>query len=403
MRVARKLPPVWLLGLTNSTFGMFAGFAVVSLPQMMAARGIEGGRIAELVAWTLSPGFWVFVLAPVLDVRFSRRAYALGFSVVGAAALGFSVMHPTEVGLIGVVMFCGYIAVSMVQGAVGGWVGSLISPEEDSRLGAWFTVATLGAGGVMILLAGEVMHALAPVTAGWVLGAVLMLPSLLYVLIPAPGPDRRLASESFRQFFGEIAALVRRREVLVALTLFALPSASFTLTNVLGGIGKDFRASERMVSALAGMGATVAGIAGSLLLPVLARRFRLRPLYLGIGVVGAMFTLGLLPLPRSPVTFAVAVTGENVFQALAFAAGNAITFEVMGPENPLAATLFSLMVAMVNLPITYMGFADGWAYTGWGWRGSVVMDAGVSLAVCGVLAGVLVGLRRRGMLGPVRA
>ena len=244
-----------------------------------------------------------------LDVRFSRRAYALVFSVLGAVALGYSVMHPTEVGMIGVVMFFGYIAVSMVQGAVGGWVGSLIPPEEDSRLGAWFTVATLGAGGVMILLAGEVMHALGPVTAGWVLGGVLMLPSLLYVFIPAPGPDRRLASESFRRFFGEIAALVRRREVLVALMLFALPSASFTLTNVLGGIGKDFSASERMVSLLAGMGATVAGIAGSLLLPVLARRFPLRPLYLGIGVVGAIFTLGLLLLPRSPTTFAVAVTG----------------------------------------------------------------------------------------------
>ena len=91
-----------------------------------------------------------------------------------------------------------------------------------------------------------------------------------------------------------------------------------------------------------------------------------------------------------------------MFQALAFAAGNAITFEVMGPENPLAATLFSLMVAMVNLPITYMGFVDGWAYTGWGWQGSVVMDAGVSLLVCGLLAVVLMRMRRRGLMGAVR-
>ena len=395
MRVARKLPPIWLLGLTNSTFGMFAGFAVVTLPQMLAAQGIAGGRIAELVAWTLSPGFWVFVLAPVLDVRFSRRTYALAFSLLGAMMLGVSVALPMGVTTLGAVMFFGYIAVSMVQGAVGGWVGSLIPPEEDSRLGAWFTVATVGSGGVMILIAGEVMHGFGRTSAGWVLGLVLLLPSLLYVAIPAPEPDRRLASESFRRLFAEIAALVRRREVLVALMLFALPSASFTLTNVLGGIGKDFSASERMVSVLAGMGATVAGVVGSLILPALARRFRLRPLYLGIGVVGAMFTLGLLLMPQSPTTFAVAITGENVFQALAFAAANAITFEVMGPKNPLAATLFSLMVAMANLPITYMGFADGWAYTGWGWRGSLLMDAGVSLVFCGGLAMALASMRRR--------
>ncbi len=395
MRVPRKLPPIWLLGLTNSTFGMFAGFAVVTLPEMMAARGMSGGRIAALVAWTLSPGFWVFLLAPVLDVRFSRRTYALVFSVLGAAALGVTVAVPMRVGVMGGVMFFGYIAVSMVQGAAGGWVGSLIAPEEDSRLGAWFTVATIGAGGVMMVIAGEVMHALPPVRAGWVLGLVLMLPSLLYRVIPAPGPDRRLARESFRHFFGEIARLVRRREVLVALVLFALPSASFTLTNVLGGIGRDFQASERIVSLLAGMGAAVAGVVGGLLLPVLARRFALRPLYLGIGVVGAIFTLGLPLLPHAPWTFAVAITGENVFQALAFAAANAITFEVIGPGNPLAATLFSLLVAMVNLPITYMGFADGWGYTWRGWTGSVMVDAGVSLAVCGVLWVWLVGVRQR--------
>jgi PAT family beta-lactamase induction signal transducer AmpG len=38
--------------------------------------------------------------------------------------------------------------------------------------------------------------------------------------------------------------------VLIALALFLLPAASFALTDVLGGWGKDFAASEHRVSRL---------------------------------------------------------------------------------------------------------------------------------------------------------
>ena len=390
----RKLPPVWIMGMTNATFGIFGGFSVITLPEMLAAQGVPGGRIAAIVAAILSPGFWVFLLSPMLDVRFSRRSYALFFSVLAASALGFTVAHRTQVTLIEWVMLAGYVAVSLVQGAAGGWMGSLIDKQQDSGLGAWFAVSNIGSGGIMALLAGECIHRLSAVVAGIVLGSIVMLPSIFYLVIPAPGPDRRLARESFTRFFGEILALVKRREVLIALTLFLLPSASFALTNVLAGTGKDFSATERMVSLLGGIGSAIAGVVGSLLLPPLARRLALRSLYLWIGVAGGLFTLSLLLLKHTPVTFAIAITGENLFQALAFAAGNAITFETIGQDNPLAATQFSLLIAATNLPIIYMGFVDGKGYDRQGIAGSFLTDACISIAVCALLGWGLVLLRR---------
>ena len=110
-------------------------------------------------------------------------------------------------------------------------------------------------------------------------------------------------------------------------------------------------------------------------------------------MVGALFTLCLLALPHTPAVFAVAYTGENVFQSLAFAAANAITFETIGEGNPLAATQFALLIAATNLPITLMGFVDGKAYSWRGVPGSFAVDAGISLVVC---AGLAVGLRRLG-------
>ena len=398
MTASRRLPPIWLMGLTNSLFGLLGGFSVVTVPEMLAAQGVSGGHIAVIVAAILSPGFWAFLFAPMLDVRFSRRTYALAFGFLAAAASGFTVFDHSSPALVETVMIAGMIAATFYQGAVGGWMGSLIDKEDDSKLGMWFAIANTGASGLMILLAGDVVRRFPPVVSACIVAGGMMLPMLLFLVVPAPGPDRRLASESFGRFWTEVASLVKQREVLIALTLFLLPCASFSLTNVLGGVGKDFSASEHLVSMFAGVGTVAAGLAGSFLLQPLARRFALRPLYLGVGITGGLFTLSLLALPRAPWCFGLAITGENMFQALSFATGNAITFEVIGPGNPLAATLFTLLMAAANLPIFYMGIIDGHGYDWNGITGSFVTDASISIAVCICLSWILPRWRRRGAL-----
>ena len=53
------------------------------------------------------------------------------------------------------------------------------------------------------------------------------------------------------------------------------------------------------------------GIAGCLVFPLIDRLLPLRFLFLSIGLVGALFTLSLILLPRTPATFALALIGEN--------------------------------------------------------------------------------------------
>lgn len=394
MTEPQRLPPIWLMGLTNTLFGLMGGFTVVTVPEMLAAEGVPGGHIAVIVAAMLSPAFWTFLLAPMLDVRFSRRTYAIVFGALAASAVGFTIYDHGNPALVEGVMIAGVVAASFYQGAVGGWTGSLISHEQDSSLGMWFAVANTGASGLMILFAGAIVQRFPPVEAAVMVSGAMMLPMLLFLAIPAPGPDRSLARESFGRFWVAVASLVTRREVQIALLLFLLPCASFSLTNVLGGVGKDFSASENMVSLFAGFGSVAAGLAGSFLLKPLSRRFALRPLYLGIGITGGLFTLTLLTLPRTPWCFGLAITGENVFQALAFATGGAITFETIGPGNPLAATLFTLLMAAANFPIFYMGIIDGHGYDWKGISGSFAVDACISIAVCLLLSWILPRWRR---------
>ena len=389
MQKQRRLPAIWLMGLTNVPFGLTGGFCAVIIPQLLAAHGMPAGHVAAIASAILSPGFWIFLVSPLLDAWLSRRTYALIFGSFTAVAVALTVVNAGHPGLVEAIMIPGFASAMLYQGAVGGWMGSLIDKQQDGRLGVWFSVANLGAGGLMMVLAGQLITRLTPSQAGILIGMAVLLPLFLFVAIPSPPPHRRPARESFGRFNRELVALLKQRQVVIALALFLLPAASFALTNVLGGAGSDFAASERTVSLFAGAGSSAAGIIGSFLLFPLARRFPLRPVYLAIGIIGAVFTLSLLLLPRVPSTFGVAITGENLFQALAFATANAIAFDVIGPDNPFAATLFTVLLAANNLPITYMQFLDGRGYDWRGLTGAFLTDAAVSIAACFLLGWML--------------
>lgn len=247
----------------------------------------------------------------------------------------------------------------------------------------------------MAVAAGELIRHLSPGIAALVLGGVTVLPTAVFPFMPAPGPDRRLAAESFGQFFGDILSLLKRRDVLIAIVLFMAPAATFSLTNFLGGIGDDFHASSHFVSLVGGAGVLSGGITGCLLFRLIDRLLPLRFLYLAIGTVGSLFTLALIALPRTPEVFAVALIGENVFQGLAITTSIAIAFETIGRRNPLAATTFCLLVSAFNIPITYMLFVDGLGYAKQGVAGSFAADALLGVITCALMGALLIWVASR--------
>lgn len=389
MTSQRKIPPLWILSLPMLTLGIMFGFTVVTLPQMLAAEGIPGGHIAEAVAVITSPTFWGFLISPVLDVRFRRRTYAIVFALITVLAVVLTVLQHTNLLMVEAVMLTGFFAISLYSFAIGGWTGALIRKDQDSRLGAWSTVFQVAGGSLGLLLNGYCIQFFTLPHLALILSAEVLLPLLAFPFIPAPPPDDRLARESFTRFAREIASLFQRREVLVALSLFILPSASFALTNTLGGWGNAFHASPGFVSTVSGIGGALSGILGCALVPLLAKKISLRPLYLTIGCVGSFFTLTLLLLPRAPWTFGLAFFGETGFQAAALATGIAIAYEIIGPDNPLASTIYGLLFAATSFPIDYMEFVDGHGFDWRGVTGAFLTDALLSIAACTFLAIVL--------------
>lgn len=382
----RSIAPLWLMGLTNSVFGMYAGILLIAVPELLSNRHVPETTIAAMTAVMASPGFWTFLVSPVLDVHFSRRWYAVVSAWMAALLLVVALLNLDHLELVEGLLVAGYFFANLYQSALGGWLSSVTSLEEKGKLSSWVTIGNVGGGGVMAMATGELITNVPPEVAAFMLGGVILLPTSVFLFMPAPGPDRRLAAESFAKFFREVLSILKRREVLTAIVLFVAPAATFSLTNFLGGIGDDYHASNHFVSLVGGGGILLGGVGGGLLFRLIDRVLPLRFLYLAIGVVGSLFTLALIVLPRTPALFAVAFLGENVFQGLAITTSIAIAFETIGNRNPLAATIYCLLTSAFNIPISYMLFIDGWGYAKQGVAGSFAADASL-----GILASVLLG------------
>ena len=390
----RRVPPIWLMGISNASFGLYGGIAFFAMPQVLATHHVSEVRIAAITAMALSPNFWAVIFGPMLDVRFSRRWYATFFAGLAGVLAFIAVINLRHLVVLEVALVTGSAAAILSTTALGGWLSSVCRKEDENKLSAWFNFAYICSSGFTMMIGGELIRHLPLWLAAALLGAIVFLPASLFLFIPAPGPDRRLAGESFTQFSREIFALLRRKEILVTLLLFITPCGSFALTNLLGGVGNDFSASPRMVSLAGGAGAILPGILGCLLFPLLSKRMPLRLLYLANGALGGLFTLSLIVLPHAPWTFALALLGEFLFQTISYTGTVALTFEAIGKNNPLAATTFTFLIAATNVPVAYMLYVDGKAYSFGGVRGSFAADAAISIVVCALLGWLL--SRRQG-------
>src|ERR1700692_1868733 len=103
-----RIAPVWLIGLSMSPFGFYGGILFYAVPQLLAARHIPEERIASLTGVLILSGVLSFLIAPILDVRFSRRWYATVCCALATAALGAGLLNQADLPLFGILMFVGF-------------------------------------------------------------------------------------------------------------------------------------------------------------------------------------------------------------------------------------------------------------------------------------------------------
>lgn len=390
---------VWLMGLANATYGYLYAVPLVTVPQQLAARGVPQPEIANIVALVMAVSLATFVLAPMLDTSMSRRRWSVSLGLLAIVLALAVLLLPVASPLLAPGLAVMALVTSLYNAAIGGWLGATLPKSCDETVGTWFGIGnglgfSLGALSQFWLLT----HCPAPLGALVIVGiGVMTLPILL--ALPRPSADRKAVTETFGTLARDVVHLTQRGPVLRIAVLFVMPCGAFTLTNAFGGLGGDFHASAQVVGAANGVGQMVASLLGALAIRCVMLRVPAPLLFLLVGSVGAGFTLTLLPLPRTAPVYVLAVLGECVAQTCAQVVQNAIIFRSIAADDPLASTQFGLLQSALIVPYSYMQALDGYGYQLAGEvAGSLLMDAGGSLAACALMAVPVLRWLRQGQL-----
>ncbi|MFC6646407.1 MFS transporter [Granulicella cerasi] len=381
--------PVWAMGLANAPTGFVYGFISTAMGIMLASRGVSVAKIGAISALAFSPTFWAWLFAPILDVRFTKRFYALILAVLAAVLLAGAVVSMGDLSRFAILLTASSVAATLYSNAVAGWAPDVLADEEFDTMSGWFNVANLGAAGVFSIIAVTLMHRLPATTAAAFLALLVLAPALLLLWFPAPRQPEGTLAANFSAMRRDLFRVLRGSRIWLGLAIFLSPIA-FALTNIFSSLGDEFHVPERWVTNLNGLG--VAGVCsiGCLLAIPACRRWPRRNVFVLAAVGAAIFAAFLALTPHTLGCYAVGVLGYNFFQGFNYTAFVALALEITGPGNALSGTMMAMLTASMNVPIAALIWLDSRVHDRWGLQSMLWFDCLSAVVTAVVLLGFVI-------------
>lgn len=390
----RPMPGAWIVGLALFPFGLVAGFTITALPFLLTHLGVNLGRVAAISATVMSPTFWGFLLQPMMDTGLTRRAYAWIMATTAAVCVSAAlfVLSPSHLGPVTVLLLVGELSIVLYSGALGGWTAQFTPDHLRGSVSGWTNVANLGGGALGSLAVMSLVPHIALHWLGLGLGVCIILGAAPIMLFPEPVKS----SFRFRQIFTDAMKATWRacktKEVLTGFCLFLVPASAEAAINLFSGMGNDFHTSATTVVWVTGGGCAITASIGALLGGYAANRFSRGYLYLGAGLTTSIVSIAMALTPHTPLAFILGALIYNGIAGVAYAAFNALGFQLVGQESPVASTQLGLFAAATNFAIVYMTWADGLGYKHFGVRGLLLTDGLASMVSASLLL-ILLGSR----------
>src|SRR5262249_41971918 len=118
------------------------------------------------------------------------------------------------------------------------------------------------------------------------------------------------------------------------------PGRAVAAINLFSSVGPDFHASPERVMWVTGAAAAVSSALGALAGGWLADRISRTVVYLSGGALAGMTAFAMAFGPHNVVSYSVGVLTYNAIAGVCYAAYSALSFELIGNDNPTAATQF---------------------------------------------------------------
>ncbi|HEY6829437.1 MAG TPA: MFS transporter [Gemmatimonadaceae bacterium] len=384
-------------------YGASYGIVTIALPFLLRREGLSVERIASLSAFVQAPAIWYFLWAPAVDFRLRRRTWVVVLSaataVCSAAGVYFAGTGSVRLATASLVAAC--IVSQPISSALGGLVAETIPDPLRGRASGWSQAGMLGggvaAGGSAVWLAGHASVGAAAAAAA----SLILLPSLVALTVPEPRAPRTQLVPHLRAMVRDVASMLRRREVVVALAFFLSPIGAGAAANLFPAVAAEYHASSSMIVWSAGLAALATPL-GALLGGIICDRFNRWMVYPLSGVASALSSGAMAIAPMSPVTFLLGSAGYALTLGVCYAAFMALAFQLVGKATTASSTRFTLFMAAVNVPVVYVLKLDGRAYSRLGVRGMLLTDALSNLVFAGLLVLVLSALKLRRSSGDDR-
>jgi MFS transporter, PAT family, beta-lactamase induction signal transducer AmpG len=367
------------------------------LSYLLRTQGVDPPRIASIVALLSLPHAIYFLWGPLTDFWIRRRTWLILAAVAAASTFCVALMQPQLASPRAVaLMFLGACFGVIVPAACGGMMGTLKSELNRRRAGSAYQVGSLAIGAITVFALVSLSTHLHLAALGWVLAAIIFLPSLLAFASPKQELIQEShASQALARIAREFKQTFLRWDAIPYALLVTAPFCSGALIGLLPGLAADYGVSGAQVAWINGLGGALLTASGAYVVSFIPVRIRASIAFPISGLVNAatmaIFAVG----PLRPVVY---FTGTVLFLftiGAGYALFTGVSLEFLGGSGKSGSARYSIINSLGNLPFAYMSWLDGQGYAHWGPRGEPAFDAILSAAGAALLLAHFIVSRRR--------
>lgn len=393
---SRTAPPLYQRAfVTSLPWGLLAAcFTIV--PFLLSKQGVSVDHIAQIMSFITLPTTMGVLIMPLIDAGFSKRTYALVCLLLVSVfvPIGLLTLTPASRGVAEWTLLLACLFCRLFDGAAAAWIAKFTNKKDFGALSGWATAINQLVNTILsaLCMAAIVDWAVPrPVVAALVgvLGLSIVIPMLRFP--KAARPDFRF-SQIVQGILPGVWRAARTPEYLTGFLLFISPIGTAAASNLLDGMGKDFRTPDWILIWGTAGGSAVIGSIGGLLGGRIVGKWRnkLPYLYLISGLALASISVATGIFPRGPASYVASTCLYDLMMGIQFSIYYALTW-VLVKESPFATTQLSLFSTAFYISQTGMTLLDGHAYKVGGATSLFLVD-GISRLI--FLPVVFVAIRR---------
>ncbi len=359
--------------------GITSGYVSVTLGYLLSKSGISVEKIAALISVVLLPHILKFIWAPLVDTTLSfKKWYCISGIITSMGIIATGILPLKESSLPGltILVFLSNFAVTFLCMSTEGLMAYDVPDELKGRAGGFFQAGNLGGaglgGGLGLILAQRLPD---PWIAGLILGIICILCCI--PLIFFKDPQKTIHEENVRKtyenLFLDVWNTLKTKSGILAMLLCFLTLGTGAAGSLWSAVAKDWKASVETIALVSGVMGGLLSAVGCIAGGWICDRMNSRNAYLLFGLIAAANAVCMAYSPKTEMMF-IGWTSVYAFaNGLCYAGFTAFVLEVIG--KGAAATKYNIFAALSNSPIYLMTYIAGIAYTHFGAKGMLNIEA----------------------------